>query len=477
MRTRSAALLLAAALAAGCATGRAPRPASVPLPEQWDAAEESAPLEVPPLAELFADPHLAGLLAEGLESNRNLEAAAARVERAAAQARIAGADLYPQAALSFDAARRRQNFIGLPIPGAEGQVLSNTSTTFGTSLNVSWEADVWGRLRSARTAARADAESVAADFDFARLSLAGQIAKSWFALLEAREQLELATRTEANRRENAARIRRRYEEGLVPAVELRLAESNAALAASRGVARRRQLDGVTRQLEVLLGRYPSAALEGAELPRTAAAVRPGIPASVLGRRPDLRAAERRAVAASARVAQARASLYPQFRLTGSAGTATDELGRLLDGDYAVWSLLFNVVQPLFQGGRLRAGVDLASAGEREAVAMFANAALLAFAEVESALAAQELLARQESDLAIAAAHAVEAQRSAEQRFAAGLADYLLVLESQRQAFEVESQLLDARRQRLASRVDLYLALGGEDAADAEADVVVTKEVE
>jgi outer membrane protein, multidrug efflux system len=465
---RTAALTLVLLVLAGC--GRSARfdreAAAVPVPPAWDAADEAmVPLNVPPLAALFDDPSLALLIAEGLEANRNLEAAAARVERAAAQARIAGADLYPQVGANFDAARRRQNFIGLPIPGAEGQVLSNTSTTFGTSLNVSWELDVWGRLRNARDAARADAAAVADDFDFARLSLAGQIAKSWFGVAEARQQLELAQRTVANRREYADRIRRRYEAGIATAVELRLAESNAALTASRVELRRRQVETLTRQLEVILGRYPSFDLAPASLPAFTATIPAGVPAAVLARRPDLRAAENRAVAASSRVAQARASLYPQFRLTGSAGTSTDELRHLVDGDYTVWGFLFNIAQPIFQGGRLRAGVDAASAGEREAIAIFAQTALNAFAEVESSLSAQDLLARQESALAAATDHAREAQRASEQRYEAGLTDYLLVLESQRQAFEAESQLLDARRQRLATRVDLYLALGGESAED------------
>jgi outer membrane protein, multidrug efflux system len=190
-----------------------------------------------------------------------------------------------------------------------------------------------------------------------------------------------------------------------------------------------------------------------------------VPAAILARRPDLQSAERRAAAASARVAQARASLYPQLRLTGSAGTATQELAQLLDGDFSVWSFALHLAQPIFQGGRLRAGVDLAEAVEDENLVLFAQHLLEALAEVESLLFAQGVLLRQEQALALAAENARDAQRVSEQRYAAGVSDYLLLLEAQRQTFEAESQLLDLRRQRLAARVDLYLALGGDAAAE------------
>jgi outer membrane protein, multidrug efflux system len=461
---------------AACSTAIEPRRAEdvVLLPPQWQAAGQNAGSvqELPAWGELFDDGRLDALIAEAIDANRTLEAASARVERAAAQARIAGADLRPQVNATLEAGRRRQNFIGLPIPGAEGRVLSNTSTTFGTGLNVSWEVDLWGRLRNARDAARADAESVRADFSAAQLSIAGQVAKTWFSAIEAAEQVELAIATVESRALTAERIRRRYEAGLSPSVDLRLAESNSALAASRLQQRNRQLDAASRQLEILLGRYPAASIETANrLPDLLAPIPPGIPASLLARRPDLRVAERRVAAASARVAQARASLYPQIRLTGSGGATSTELGDLLDGDFSVWSLGAGLLQPVFQGGRLRANVDLARAAEDEALAGFAQSVLSALAEVETALFAQGALARQESALAIAAMNAVEAQRTAEQRYASGLSDFLLVLETQRQAFEAESQLLDLRRQRLASRVDLYLALGG-DAAEPPADEAI-----
>ena len=228
------------------------------------------------------------------------------------------------------------------------------------------------------------------------------------------------------------------------------------------MARRLDLDTALRQLEILLGRYPAAQLVlPAGLPELDGPVAAGLPSEVLTRRPDLAAAERRVAAAGARVAEARAALYPQLRLTGSAGTSSDQVADLLDGDFSVWSFAGSLLQPLFQGGRLRAGVDLAAAGADEALAAYASAVLRALGEVETALAAEKGLAEQETALAAAALQAEAARRLAEERYETGLGEYLVVLESQRGALDTASRRLEVQRRRLVARVDLYLALGGD----------------
>jgi NodT family efflux transporter outer membrane factor (OMF) lipoprotein len=466
MKSRRLFLLLTMA-AAGCAglqpVEREPNP--VTTPDNWTASSKVAvavDTSASPILDIgFDDPGLAAVVSEALEANNDLRAAAARVERARAQAVIAGADLYPQASVSLDGARRKQNFIGLPIPGAEDEILSNTSTTYGLGLNVSWEIDLWGRLRNQKGAAAADLEAATADYDFARLSIAAQTAKVWFAMNEAKRQVELATATRDNFRRSAERIARRYREGLSSSVELRLARTNAAAAEALVEQRKQQLDAVTRQLEAILGRYPSGRLEAGEaLPSVDRAIPIGMPADLVARRPDLRSAERRLAATDARVASARASLYPQFRLTGSAGTSSNELEDLLDGDFSVWSFAAGLLQPLFQGGRLRANVDLNEAIADEQAAAFVQRVLNAYAEVETALVAEQALVRQEEALRVAAENAVAARDSAEDRYMAGVGDYIVVLTSQRDAFDAESRLLAIRRQRLTSRIDLILALGG-----------------
>ena len=409
----------------------------------------------------FGDESLPGLVVEALDHNYDLQAAGARLHAAAAQARLAGAPKWPQVEVSGSGSRRRQNFIGFPIPGG-GDVLGTTSTNYGVSLNVSWEVDLWGRLRAGETAALADLASAEASFRGARLSLISQTARAYFAVVEAYRQVELAQASRANQKFAAGQIRVRYEAGLRPSLDLRLGRSSLAATEATLELRRRQLDQVTRQLETLLGRYPAAELEtAAELPSPVEPVPAGLPADLLARRPDLVAAERQLAAASARVDEARRALYPRLSLTGSGGSASADLVDLLDGDFAVWSLVANLSQPLLQGGRLRAGVELAESNRDRAVAAFASSVLSALAEVETRLAADLFIAGQERALRTAAAEAAAAHELAEQRYVQGLSDVLALLEAQRRAYDAESQLLAARRQRLDNRIDLHLALGGD----------------
>ncbi len=467
----------AALILVACASGPPPAPLALGVepPASWSApAAGDAPPAGPPADAPwwsgFGDEELDRMVDLALAANRDLAAAAARVEAASAQARIAGAALLPQAALGADAGRRRQNFIGLPIPGREGGVLSSLSTTFGGSLGLSWEADLWGRLAAGEAAALSELSASRADLDGARLSLAGQTARAWFAAIEAAGQVDLAERTLETRRVTRDQIRRRFEAGLRSALDLRLAIANHAAAEAALAGRRRQLDASVRRVELLLSRYPGAELAGRLAGRALPALPPappaGLPAELVTRRPDLAAVERRLEAAGLGIRQARAALYPRLSLTGSAGRLGGEVGDLLDSDFSVWSIASSLLAPLFQGGRLRAGVELAEARYEELAERYAQTVLRAFAEVELALAAEEHLAGQAAALAVAAEQSAEAERQAEDRYRAGLGPYLAVLEAQRQAADTRSRLLETRRQLLDARVDFHLALGGGWSAEA-----------
>jgi multidrug efflux system outer membrane protein len=452
------------ALAAGCAV--AP-PVSHP---ELGIAVPAAFLAAPPGDEVavpeafwwrsFGDPELEGIITEALAHNQDLKLAASRVLAAAAQARIAGADRLPQVGLGFEASRAQQNFIGLPIPGGE-EVLTTRFTRFGASLDVSWELDVWGRIRAGQAAALADRQAAEADLAAARLSIIGQTVKTWFGAIEARRQVELAEATVENYRISSEQIEDRYRRGLRPPLDLRFALTNLAAAEAVLAARREQFERVRRQLEALLGRYPGATIDASSaLPAPPAPVPPGLPSELVRRRPDLASAERRLAAAESRLTEARRARLPRISLSASGGTASTQLADLVDGDFSVWRLAGNLLQPIFQGGRLAAGVDLASSGADQALAAYVQSALVAFTEVENSLAAETYLARREQALLRAVEQAQAARRLAEERYGAGLDDVLTLLEAQRSAFDAESQLLGVSRLRLDVRVDLHLALGG-----------------
>jgi len=410
----------------------------------------------------FQDTQLDSLITNALKYNYNLKAAAQRVQAARAQATIVGAPLFPQVSLGLNGTKRRQNFIGFPIPGSGGGgVLSTTATTYGVSTNLNWEIDLWGRLRNDKAAALADYQGAQADHLGARLSLSGQTTKSWFAAIEARRQLDLAQSTRDNFQAVNDQIQTRYESGLRPPLDLRLSLSNVATAEAVVALRRQQYDGAVRQLEILLGRYPAAELAIAQdlLPMPAP-IPDGLPADLIARRPDLMIAERQVAAANGRVKVAKRARYPSISLTSSGGTSSTSLSNLLSGDFIVWSFAGNLLQPLFQGGRLRAGIKLAEANQEQALAGFAEQALRAYGEVESALMAETYLRDRENALREASEQAVAARELAENRYTRGVSDVITLLGSQRRAFEAEGQYLTVRRQRLDARVDLYLALGG-----------------
>jgi len=456
----SAALLLSI----GCVSAPKVKEAQldVSVPDAWTAEET-------PSGEIdqgwwndFGEPELVRIVEIALTRNNDLLAAAARVDQAAAQARITGADLMPTVNAGLNGQKRKQNFIGFPIPGARpGEVLSTTVTTYGVSLDVSWELDLWGRLGARARAGIADLQAAAVDYRGAQLSVAGQTMKAWFATAEANQQLALAEATVESFTRSTNQVRQRYESGIRSSLDLRLSLANLSGAKALMKTRRQQLDATTRQLEVLLGLYPGRELRvPKELPDTPPPIPAGLPADLIDRRPDLAAAERRLAASDERHKAARRDRYPRFSLTATGGTSTKGLTDLVDGDFSVWSLAFNLLQPIFQGGRLRAAVDLTEAQADESLINYAAAALRAYSEVETTLAAEEYLAEREADLADAAEQSRAAERLSEDRYGAGIENFITVLESQRRALTADGEWITVRRQRLENRVDLYLALGG-----------------
>jgi len=459
-------LLLAALLCVGAAACAASPPRTetdfgFSVPQHWSGAEAPGGRSSRQWWREFEDAELELAILEALAHNYDLAAAAARMEQAGLRARIAGAALSPQFEASLAGSRTKRNFLGFGGFTPGGGILSSTSNAFGLSLNVAWEIDLWGRIRAGTAAALADAEAAMLQREAAELSLAAETAKSWFAAIEAREQLELARETVASYESTTRNVRARYQRGVSPALDLRLALTELAGAKALVERRSQEFDGALRVLEIVLGRYPSRTLEPAlDLPRPKGSVPSGLPAQLLVRRPDVVAAERSLAASGARVAEARAALFPRLALTASSGTAAEDIADLLKRSLSVWSLAGNLAQPIFEGGRLRAGVDLARAEQVEAAALYASAALEAYREVETFLAAESYLANREQQLGVAAEQARAALRLANERYSSGLEQYVTVLASQRNVLRAESDHIAVRRDRLETRVDLYLALGG-----------------
>lgn len=408
----------------------------------------------------FDSPALDSLIRTALARNHDLRLAAGRVEQAKADARIAGAALWPQLNGGLTASRSRNVIVGIPIPGAESPI-TTYSNRFSLSADAAWEIDLWGRIRSAKSSSLARFEGSLVDLAAARLSLAATTARLWFALAEAEMQRTLAEETVASFSSSTERIRRRYQLGVRPPLDLRLAESSLASAEALLAAREDQRDALAISLQKVIGAYPDASFRGAfDLPSPGDPVPAGLPSDLLLRRPDVVSAERAVAAARAQASVARRALLPSISLTGSGGTLSDQFADLLDGDFSVWSIAGGILQPLFQGGRIRANVARADAVHDQSLAAYLATALNAFGEVELALRAEPRAAIQVRSLMKAAHQAAAAKRLAESQYDNGLIDFITLLESQRAALTARSQEISARRGALDARLDLVVALGG-----------------
>ncbi|MDE2928313.1 MAG: efflux transporter outer membrane subunit [Acidobacteriota bacterium] len=462
---RSTHFLFLAMLLSGAACVRTAAPPerqpSLPIPEAWDSGTATEGQVDVHWWKQFQDPQLDALIEETLRHNSQLRAVAARLETALIEAEFAGADRMPSVGLSLNGRRQRQNFIGFPIPGFEGRVPRATFTNLGASLDINWEADLWGRIRSGEILAGAVASAHAADLAAARHSLAGQTAKAWFACSEANLQLALAREMVASFEATSRWLRNRFEAGLGPALEISLVEADISAAESAIHLRREQLDRGIRQVELLAGRYPDGDLQaGKSLPEVASGVPAGVPSQLLTRRPDLIAAQRRLLASDVGIVQAQSALHPRLSLTTAGGTATKGLLSLLNADFAVWSLLGNLVQPIFQGGRLKRQVDIAQGRSQEILETYAGAVLQAFGEVETALSVESFLRDRLRELEESVAEAATAREQARFRYRHGLGDMLVVLQTDRRILNSKSQILSLQRLLLENRIDLHLALGG-----------------
>lgn len=404
---------------------------------------------------------LVSLVAEAQRANPSLKASAARVEQAAALAKVAGAERFPSLGVGTQGSRQKQNFIGFP--GGGGGV---TNSVFGVALDAAWEVDLWGRVRAGAEAALADAEAQAQADRALRSSLAAQVTKAWLAVAESNEQVGLAGQAVKSREESTTLVRERFERAIAEdggsAAQVRLSETELATAKSDLERRRGERERALRQLELLLGRYPSGGVAGAaRLPKLPPVPPAGLPSELLLRRPDLLEAERRLAAAGRRSDQASKALYPSIQLTGGLGTATDQLEEILSSSAGIWSLGGSLSQPIFQGGRLRAGVEQADAEEREAVANLQRVVLDAFGEVEQALVTEIHLRRQEQEVARAVELSRDAATRANEEFRNGTGGVLTYLAAQNREIEAAASLVAVRGLLLSNRVNLHLALGGD----------------
>ncbi len=403
----------------------------------------------------FGDDTLNQLIDEALASNFGLDAAEAQARAAEAAARISGSFKYPSLSLGLNSARQQSRFSFLNFQKIETE-------SHALNLGSQWEFDVWGRLKDSHASGLANLEAAAADVEALKLSIAGQVARSWFNLLEAERQWQLAVDSSQSLEQKLKSLDRRYDRGLISSLDLRLTRAQAASSRALVQQRKTQLNSSKRALEVLLGRYPSATQDSTQtLPSMGNDIPPGLSAELVARRPDLYAAERRLASTLAQQNNASKNWLPKLSLTGSTGTTSSELTDLLNSDFSVWSIAGDLASNLFAAGRLKSERDQSQALVDSQLAQYRSTVLTAFQEVENALSSEADLSQLNEETVIAARENQKAEDLAWEQYDKGLIDITTLLDAQRRADESASQLITIQNQRLQNRINLHLALGGD----------------
>ncbi|HEX7383866.1 MAG TPA: efflux transporter outer membrane subunit [Burkholderiaceae bacterium] len=469
---RLAGVVLALALAACAPMGPDYQRPSLPLPAAYPGQPE--PMSAPDSDvssdwwTLYGDARLTQLVDAALEHNTDVAQAVARVEQADAQLRQVAAALRPEVDAGADASRSR--FSGRAL-GARGGPEGFVGNDLRLALSTSFELDVWGRLRRGAEAARALALGSQATRDTVRLSIAGLVAQTWFALRSLDEQVALTRATLRSREESVRLLGLRLSGGTGSRLDVEQAETLRADAAVQLRELERQRALARSQLALLTGQ-PALALDAAPLGALPVPPAPplGLPSALLARRPDVRAAEQQLVAANAQIGVARAEMFPQLSLTGSFGQESTELQNLLGAPARIWSLGFGMSLPLFDGGRRAARVDETAARDREALAAYQGAVQAAFKDVADALANARAAALSQDDVERRERATDNALRLAKARYESGYSAYLELLDAQRTATAAQLDRVRNRQARLAASIDLFKALGGgwREGADARA---------
>lgn len=458
------------------------------VPGQWSGAAEAQPLGDGWLRD-FNDPQLERLVQEVWANNGPLLAAVAQRDQAAAMARIEAADLYPHFDAHANAGRTHQinDFLDSGNPISQYFVPQESYITrLRVGVGVDWELDLWGRQRNNADARLGDVWSASLDIESAKFSLAAQAVSRWFDLVAAEHRVRLTEQLVASYERTVRVADSRFAPGLMSSEDLREAKNAYTAARAELVTRRLERGRAARALELLLGRYPGDQLRaGVELPALPAPLSAGVPSQLLERRPDVQAAALRVLASDQRLLAAKKNLLPSFQIQGYYDTQAKYVDKLFNGDNFVWQIGGGILQPLFYGGQIRAGIKAQRAVMFEEIYRYRDKVLTAFREVEDGLAADQLLREQLGYVQETAALARENEDAARASFDNGTLDSSIYLGAQRGVTQAQMTQLDLNTALLQNRVALALALGGSplpapppaaggDAASAEADASVTR---
>jgi multidrug efflux system outer membrane protein len=467
MRTATIAAILALVVLSGCTVGPNYHRPTVQTPTAFRSPTPTPTSDPASLADLkwfevFKDEKLQELERTALVQNYDLRDAAARVEAARANLGITRSNQFPNLYANADISTTRFSRDGSsPLPLSF--VPSQNRTFGGATLNLlSFELDIWGRLRRATEAARANLLGAEENRKAVTITLVSEVAGAYFSLRELDQQLEISRNTLTTRQESLELIRNRQAGGVATLLDLRQGEQLVYTAAETIPILEEQIEQTENQISLLLGKNPDGVVRGLSLTeqRMPPDVPAGLPSTLLERRPDIRAAEQTLIAANAEIGVAKASYFPQISLTGFLGGQGNQLSSLFSGPSAVWNFTPQVTQPIFTAGRLKSNVRLQEAFRDSALVQYEKTIQTAFTEVSNALIAHQRVreSRIQQELLVGALQ--DRTRLAYVRYRGGVDTLLNALDADRDLFQAELTLSQIRLSELDSVVQLYKALGG-----------------
>jgi multidrug efflux system outer membrane protein len=454
-----------ALLSSGCLAPVGPnysRP-QLPAPPQYRFVQGTAQAQTladSPWFEVFDDPTLQALIREAIANNLDLQIAAARVEEARARAGIARSFFYPQVNAGVNYGLRQAS----SAKDSSGQPLSD-DTTHNSAIygfQLSWEVDLFGRLRRQHESAVALALASEQGRRGVMVTLVGDVATNYFLLRELDLQLYIARETLRLNDESVTYFRNRLEGGVSNRLELDRIQANRSLTAASIPDLEQQIAIVENAVSLLLGKPPAPVSRQriADNEPVPPPIPPDLPASLIERRPDVLEAEQFLVAANADIGAAKALFFPTISLTGFLGGVSGDLTRFLGGEGAVWSVGAGLLQPVFQAGRLRRNLEATQAAFDQAVGAYRRAALNGYREVANSLVTIQKLGeiRIEREAGVTALQ--DASDLARSRYESGLASYLEILTADQDLFQQQLLLAQTRGAELRARAELYRSLGG-----------------
>lgn len=500
------ACLTAALLIAGCASKikQLPERAEVAIPDQWEVqirereAEADAQTDTPassaptvaPAAEQqtvengwlhsFADQDLLRYTQVAIDNNPDLLSSAAQLRSAIEQVTVNGAQLWPRVSANYRDSNTEVTGPAGGISNVNGVAVDSGDATSGTvttevntisaTLDISWEADIWGRLTQRKKSAALTAKAQAETFKAAELSLVANVSRAWFNLITNQLQVDLAQQRLESFERTANLIDENYKRGLRSALDVYLSRTDVQLQVSELADAKFNFKQSLRTFKTLLGEYPNTNLEfTANLPEISAPVPTGLPAELLTRRPDIQASQLAYEATIANAKAANRDRYPSITFSGSIGDSRDEFDKLFDNDNMVQSLIAGIVQPVFLAGELKARENSALYQAEASYASLVKTTLNAFQEVEDSLSREEALQAQHQATKEAVKFAQGGLDLALDRYQSGIENYTTVLEAQRRLFNSRRNEINIRNALLQNRIAIHLALGGDFSDNEQRD--------